>query len=164
MNMSNDLLGRIEALDKGLLSVEEQRDLAAALGTARDARSEAALLSLLGNEEAIVRYNAIIALGFDRGIRSAAPILKKIATSDPDEDCRDAAVSVLGNIFQNTKDREVLSILGSLALSDADEIIRRSAYKAALIVYGVSREEHLSLLQDKTLVVDTEKVGMMLAN
>ena len=67
-------------------------------------------------------------------------------------------------MFQNTKDREVLSILGSLALSDPDEIVRRSAYKAALIVYGVSRPEHLSLLQDKALVVDAEKIGMMLAN
>lgn len=162
--MSNEVLDRVESLHKGLLSVEEQRDLAADLGASSDPESEAALFLLLGNEDPIVRYNAIVALGFDRGVRSATPLLKSLAISDPDEDCRDASVSVLGNMFQNTKDREVLSIIGSLALSDPDEIIRRSAYKAALIVYGISREEHLSLLQDGKLAMDAEKIRMILAS
>ena|ERR1035437_9636779 len=159
--MSDDLHQRLQRMEEGQLSLEELRGLAADLGSSNDEISEKALLVLLMHTDPIVRYNAIVAAGFDVGLRSAAPQLKAIAKNDSDEDCRDASVSALGNMFQNGRDQDVLVILCSVALNDADENIRRSAYKSALIVNGVSRDEHLSLLQDRNLVVDREKIAMM---
>jgi hypothetical protein len=66
-------------------------------------------------------------------------------------------------MFQKTKDRKVLQAVGNAALEDSDEYVRRSAYKAALIVWGVPPEEHLALLRNETLVVDPDKIKSLLS-
>jgi HEAT repeat protein len=154
---------QIDRLDRGQLLIDEQRSLAADLGSLTDATSEAILISLLGNSDPIVRYNAIIALGFDRGVRLASPILIRMVEDDPDEDCRSASASALGHMFQNTKDRDMLQVLSAAALHDPDDEVRRSAYRGVLIVSGVSPEEHLSLLRDEALLVDPDKVRRILS-
>ena len=161
--MSEDASIQIERFEKGQLSIEEQRNLAADLGSLTDMKSQATLISFLGNEDPITRYNAIIALGFDRGVRAVSSTLTRMLESDPDEDCRSASAAALGQMFQNTNDQSVLQVLGSSALHDSDKAVSRSAYKAALIVHGVSPEEHLALLRDEALAVNREKVGLMLS-
>lgn len=162
--MSEDFSVQINRLGRGELPIDEQRTLAADLGKLTDQASEAILISLLANSDPIVRYNAIIALGFDRGVRSASTILKSLLENDPDEDCRSASAGALGQMFQKTKDQEVLHAVGRAALKDPDEGVRRSAYKAALIVWGVSPEEHLALLRNETLVVEPDKVESLLSD
>jgi HEAT repeat protein len=160
--MPEDFSVQIDRLGRGDLPIDEQRSLAADLGGLKDPASEATLISLLGNSDPIVRYNAIIALGFDRCARSASTIITAMLKSDPDEDCRSASAGALGQMFQKTKDQKVLQAVGVAALQDPDEGVRRSAYKAALIVWGVSPEEHLSLLRDETLVVEPDKIKSLL--
>jgi hypothetical protein len=161
--MPQDISVLFDRLQRGRLPIEEQRNLAADFGKLKDPASEAALVSLLSNGDPIVRYNAIIALGFDRGVRSASTTIATILDSDPDEDCRSASASVLGHMFQSTKDEKVLQVVGRAALHDPDEDVRRSAYKAALIVWGVSPGEHLSLLRNETLIVDPDKIKSLLS-
>jgi len=161
--MPEDFSVQIDRLGRGDLPIDEQRSLAADLGRLKDPASEAALISLLGSSDSIVRYNAIIALGFDRGVRSASTIFTSLLENDPDEDCRSASAGALGQMFQKTKDRKVLQAVGNAALEDSDEYVRRSAYKAALIVWGVPPEEHLALLRNETLVVDPDKIKSLLS-
>jgi HEAT repeat protein len=161
--MPEDISVQIDRFERGQLPIDEQRSLAADLGSLKDPASEVTLISMLGNNDLIVRYNAIIAVGFDRGVRSASTIIAALLETDPDEDCRSASAGALGQMFQRTKDQKVLQAVGGAALRDPDEGVRRSAYKAALIVSGVSPEEHLSLLRNETLVVDRDKIRSLLS-
>ena len=155
---------QLARLENGQLPLEEQRSMTADLGLLEDKRSEEVLLSLLGNADPITRYNAVTALGFDRGVRSAAPLLRSMLADDPDEDCRGASASALGQLLQNSNDSEAICSLALAALNDPDEIVRRSAYKAALIVRGISPEDHLALLRDESLTVDIERVRSWLSS
>ena len=94
--MPEDISVQIDRLGRGELLIDGQRSLAADLGRLKDTASEATLISLLGNSDPIVRYNAIIALGFDRGVRSASTIITALLENDPDEDCRSASAGASG--------------------------------------------------------------------
>jgi HEAT repeat protein len=162
--MSEDAYEQLERFQNGPLTLVELRSLAADLGMMNDERSQAILLSLLENDDPITRYNAVIALAFDRGVRAAIPFFTVMLDNDPDEDCRSASASALGHLLQNTQDSMVIRSLALAALNDPDEIVRRSAYKSALIANGVSSEEHLALLRNESLPVDLEKIQYMLTS
>ena len=75
---------------------------------------------------------------------------------------RRSAAAGLGNLLQNTKRRDVLTLLAESALTDADEYVRSSAYKSLQIVRGVTRDQHLKLLQSEDRSVDSSRVFSIL--
>jgi len=162
--MPEDAYAQLERFQNGKLTLIELRSLTADMGQMNDEKSETILLSLLRNDDPITRYNAVMALAFDRGVQSALPFLTKMLIDDPDEDCRSAAAAALGQLLQNTQDSAAIKSLAFASLHDPDEIVRRSAYKSALIVGGVSTEEHLALLRDESLLVDIGRIQSMLSS
>ena len=153
----------LDAWKEGCASLDEIRDLAADLGNAHYAHGIPALLELLDNGDEIVRYNAINSLGFEFNHKGAIGKLILLLQADPDADCRDAAAGALGNICQNSGDTRVMSALARAARGDQDEGVRRGAYKALIIVNGVSRDEHLRLVKTMSLKVDKNHIQEMLA-
>jgi HEAT repeat protein len=145
------------------LSLEDTRDLARELGQRKFERGVPILLKLLDDSDYIVRYNAVVSIGFDLHQESAAKRLLVLAENDEDDDCRRAAAAV-GNLLQNSRDPRALSALGKLARSDPDEDVRRAAYKSLLIVNGVTQEEHLNLIRDNSIEVDAEIVEQILSS
>lgn len=143
-------------------SLDQVRSLAADLGNRHFAAGIPVLVQLLDHEDEIVRYNAVNSLAFEFGYKPAAERLLTMLAVDPAEDCRLVAGAALGNLFQNSKDRDVLAALAKAAINDPDEDVRSSAYKALLIVNGVSREEHLRVLTGPSLPVDPARVKAIL--
>lgn len=147
---------------QGMATTEQVIDLAADLGNRHYNAGIPILLQLLKHSNAIVRYNAVMSLAFEfHHMEAVEPLLNMLA-NDEDEECRDVAAGGLGNLCQDTRDRRVLEALAESVLSDSDEGVRRSAYKALEIVNGVSRDEHLRLLRDRELRVDPQRVRCIL--
>ena len=159
----DDLANRLANWKDGEMSPEETGDIAREVGQRNLLSGVPLLLKLLDHPDDIVRYNAILSLTFDLHQRSATEKLLSIATNDEDEDCRGAAAAGLGHLFQNSRDPRILAALGKLALNDPDEDVRRAAYKYLLIVNGVSREEHLTLLRDTSIETDPQVVEQILS-
>jgi hypothetical protein len=153
-----ELSNLLELWSSRRASLEEVRALAAEIGNQHWARATPVLIELLSHEDAIVRYNAINSLSFELNERLAEQKVLNILGSDQDEDCRRVSAGALGYLFQNTRNREVLTALANAAMSDSDDDVRGAAYKALLIVSGVSREEHLELLRKEVVNVDPERV------
>ena len=151
----NDLL---ELWSSGRASLEDVRALAAEIGNQHWVRGTPVLIELLSHEDPIVRYNAINSLSFELNERLAEQAMLNILSSDQDEDCRRVSAGALGYLFQNSRNRKVLSALANAAMSDFDDDVRGAAYKALLIVSGVSQEEHIELLRKEVVNVDLKRV------
>jgi hypothetical protein len=117
---------------------------------------------LLHHTDAIVRYNATSSLGLKLHNTDYSDKYLNMAESDPDSDCRSMACAVLGNLYQSSSDVRVLSKLAKIAIEDAEEYVRVSAYKAALIVQGLSKARHLEILRSLRLKVDVNKMRELL--
>ena len=154
----------LDAWVQGRASLAEIRSLAADIGNHRYAPGVSTLLQLLDHEDEIVRYNAAMALGFDLNHKPATNKLLAMLAEDADEDVRDVAAGALRTLWQDTKDLQVLEGLAKAALTDADEGVRRAAYKAMLVVDGIPREQHLHLLTNASLPVDTARVWAILSS
>jgi HEAT repeat protein len=163
MEPENTLEQTLENWRQGRTSVEQTRELSRELGNKQYSPGIPVLVQFLDNQDEIVRYNAATALGFELHHKPAAEKLLAMLVGDSDEDCRRAAAAGLGNLCQNSKNRRVLEALAQAALNDPDEYVRSSAYQALQIVNGVSREEHLALLQNQSLLVDPARVNIVLA-
>jgi hypothetical protein len=142
----------------GRASIEEVRDLAAAIGNRHFSAGTDALRTLLNHSDAIVRYNCIWSLGIDLKAKEVAPKLLMILSDDDDADCRAMSAAALGSLFEASREPITLLALAHAASADLDLDVQRSAYKALLIVSGVSREEHLALLKNEEVAVDHERV------
>jgi HEAT repeat protein len=153
----------LEDLRQGRSSLDQLRKLAGELGERHFAAGIPALVQLLDHDDEIVRYHAAMSLGFDLKYKPATNKLLAMLAEDTDEDVRDVAAGSLRTLWQDTKDRRVLEALAKAALSDPDEDVRKSAYKAVLIVNGVPREEHLQLLTGESLPVDPVRVQTILS-
>lgn len=152
----------LEAWRTGTSSLGEIRALAAELGNRHHVQGTDALVELLNHEDAIVRYNAAISLGFELKHKPATSGLLEILSGDVDGDTRDAAAGALANLWLNSADPQVLRALGEAALNDQDDGVRRSAYRALIIVSGVTAEQHLKLLQSDRAPVDEARVKNIL--
>ena len=119
-------------------------------------------MQLLGHEDEIVRYNAANSLAFEFHYVPASQELLTMLARDGDADCRRVAAAALGNLLQNKNEPRILAALAESALTDPDEYVRSSAYKALQIVHGVSRDEHLRLLRQERLAVDSSRVFAIL--
>jgi hypothetical protein len=161
-HLDKDLQRALEDLRMGRASLEEVRSMAADLGNRHFASGIPDLVQLLEHEDSIVRYNAVNSLAFEFHYKNVADRLLAILARDSDEDCRRIAAAALGDIFQNSRDRRALSALANPALYDLDDDVRKSAYKALLIVNGVSQDEHVELLRSQTLLVDAARVKAIL--
>jgi hypothetical protein len=104
-----------------------------------------------------------MSLGFDLHHKPATDKLLAMLGEDADEDVRDVAAGALRTLWQDSKAPLVLAALAKAALNDPDEDIRKSAYKALLIVNGVPREEHLQLLTGGKIPVDPARVKAIMA-
>jgi HEAT repeats len=158
-----DLYQSLENWKQGRVSLDELRALSRELGNQRYKPGIPALIQLLDHEDGIVRYNAAMALGFELHHKPATNKLLAMLREDVDEDVRDVAAGALRTLWQNSKDPHVIAALAKSALTDPDEDIRKSAYKALLIVNGVPNEEHLQLLTGGRLPVDPIRVEGILA-
>jgi HEAT repeat protein len=158
MEPQKNLEQALESWQHGRESVEQVRALAADLGNEHYAPGIPALIQLLDHDDEIVRYNAVMSLAFEFHHKPAANRLLAMLADDPDDDCRGTAAAALGSLFQNSRDRSILVVLGRAALNDPEEYVRSSAYKSLKIVNGVSREEHLELLRNQSLSVDPARV------
>jgi HEAT repeat protein len=146
----------------GRASLDQIRKLAGELGDRPIAAGIPVLVKLLDHEDTIVRYHAAMSLGFDLKHKPATDRLLTMLADDPDADVRDVAAGALKILWQNTKDRRVLSALAEAALNDPDEDVRSSAFEALIIVHGVSKEEHLRMLTGGKLTVDPVRVKAIL--
>jgi hypothetical protein len=117
---------------------------------------------LIHHADAIVRYNAICSLGLKLHNTDYSDKYLNMADSDPDSDCRSMACAVLGNLYQSSSDVRVLPRLAKIAIEDAEEYVRVSAYKAALIVQGLSKAINLEILRSLRLNVDVIKMRELL--
>ena len=158
MEHDNNLERALDRWRQGIASLDEIRTLSQELGNQHFAPGIPALMQLLDNEDEIVRYNAAMALGFELHYEPATHKLLSMLASDIDEDVRDVAAGSLRTLWQSTKDQRVVRALATAALDDPDEDVRKSAYKALLIVNGVPSEEQLHLLTGGSLVVDRVRV------
>ena len=152
----------LESWRQGRASLEEVRALAAELGNEHYTEGIPGLLQLLDHDDEIVRYNAVNSLAFEFHHKPVAEKLLAMLAGDSDDDCRRVAAGGLGALFQNSKDRRILAALGHSALNDPEEYVRSSAYKSLQIVNGVSRDQHLELLRDRSLSVDPARVESIL--
>jgi HEAT repeat protein len=152
----------LENWRQGRASLDQIRKLAGELGDRPIAAGIPVLVQLLDHEDAIVRYHAVMSLGFDLKHKPATNRLLTMLADDPDADVRDVAAGALKILWQNTKDRRVLSALAEAALNDPDEDVRSSAFEALIIVNGVSKEEHLRMLTGGKLPVDPVRVKAIL--
>ena len=114
---------RLCLLQEGLLLDDlEVAGLAADLGTADyiDTSEENYIQAmevvekLLDHPSEIVRYNSLGTLAYEWGASSKIGRIKKMASSDPDEDCRRQAVAALGSLFAGTRNVEILHFLASI--------------------------------------------------
>src|SRR4051812_25040709 len=97
------------------ISVEETRYLAAEIGNAKYPAGAQTLAALLDNNDEIVRHNAVSSLAFHLKEKSVKPKLLQMLVTDEDPDNRDVAAAGLGNLFQSSKDHEVMNALGKSA-------------------------------------------------
>jgi hypothetical protein len=123
------------------------RDLAARIGDQKYLAGGPCLILLLRHDDPIVRYHAVVSLGFDLRFKAATDALIDILEGDPDTECRDAAAGSLRAIWQNFRERWIMQRLSKAALDNPDENVRKSAYFALIVVNGISDEEYLELLQ-----------------
>ena len=138
---------RLCLLQEGLLLDDlEVAGLAADLGTADyiDTSEENYIQAmevvekLLDHPSEIVRYNSLGTLAYEWGASSKIGRIKKMASSDPDEDCRRQAVAALGSLFAGTRNVEILHFLASIVTRlEEEEDVRESAYTGALDVLGI---------------------------
>jgi HEAT repeat protein len=138
----------------GASSLEETVALSRELGNQHVEEGIPVLIDFLRHDDEVVRYNAVIALGFDLHYKPATAQLLNILAQDEDADVRDAAAGAIRVLWQNTANREVLGALAKSALGDADEGVRKAAYRSLLIVKGISEDEHLRLLSTSRQPVD----------
>lgn len=158
MEPQTNLEQALESWQHGRATLEHVRALAADLGNEHYAPAIPALIQLLGHDDEIVRYNAVMSLAFEFHHEPVANRLLAMLADDPDEDCRGVAASALGSLFHNSRDRRILVALGRAALNDPEEYVRNSTYKSLQFVNGVSRDEHLELLRNQSLSVDPARV------
>lgn len=164
MQQSNDSIERaLQGWRGGRASLEEIRALSREIASAHYDPGIPALTQLLNHEDEIVRYNAVVALGFDFGYRPATERLLEMLANDNDVDCRDAAAGSLRMLWENSKNPRVLKALGHAALCDWDDDVRKAAYMALVVVNGLPREEYLQLLTHKRLPVDEREVKAILS-
>ena len=152
----------LKGWSKGILPLDDIRTLAAELGNHHHVRGAPVLVELLSHEDAIVRYNAAMSLGFELRHKPATSRLLEMLSKDADVDARDAAAGALANLGLNSRDPQSLRALGEAALNDQDDGVRRSAYRALIIVNGVTAEQHLKLLQSDRGPVDEARVRHIL--
>ena len=155
-----------EALKKckeGRCSLDELRTLVAQAGKQRYQAAIPTLLQLLDHGDEIVRYHALMSLGFNLKYQPATDKFLLMLTNDKDEDVRSAAAGALAQLWEQTKERHLIKVLAQAALGDADEGVRKSAYRAMLIINGVTNEEHLQLLVQERILVDPARINAILA-
>jgi hypothetical protein len=143
-------------------SLEDLRSLAADIGNQHYSQGIPVLLHLLHHEDDIVRYNAAVSICFELNYKPATDSLLQMLASDQDEDCRDTAASGLGNLWEGSREREIMTALAEAALNDTDEYVRRSAFRALQIVNGVTRDER-ETLRDENLAVEPSKIRAILS-
>lgn len=153
----------LENWRKSVASVEDVRSLAMDLGAYKYMPGIPALIELMGHKDDMVRYNAAGSLATDFHYLPVTTRLMTMLANDPDEDCRSMAASCLASLCHDTKDHAVLVALAKASLEDPDEYVQDSAYRALLIVNGVSREQRLSFFRDPPHV-DPNRVRSILAD
>ncbi|HZB87334.1 MAG TPA: HEAT repeat domain-containing protein [Terracidiphilus sp.] len=159
----NDLKREIEAFRDGRATLDQLRDLAAGIGRQHWLTEAPILVELLQNGDEIVRYNAIMSLGFELKLHVVTDSLIKMVEEDPDGDCRDAAAGALGVMWRSSKDHRIIEQLSKVALEDSDEDVRKAAYFALIVVNGISDEEYLEMLRHKRAEVNWDKVAAIRA-
>jgi|SRR6185312_3129528 len=158
-----DLRQNLKKLLDGTMSIEEIRTLCSAIGKSKYKEGIPALLKFLKDPDEIVRYNAVISLGFDLHYKPATERLLELLAKDSDPDVRDATAGALGVLWQNTAEPRILKALGHSAVVDDDEGVRKTAYVYLLIINGVDREEHLQLLQQQDTPINHAKINEILS-
>jgi HEAT repeat protein len=156
--LDNNLEQTLEEWRQGRASLDQIRKLAGEVGEQHFEAGIPALLQLLDHDDEIVRYHAAMSLGFDLNYRPATNKLLVMLVEDTDDDVRDVAAGGLRTLWQGAHDPHVLAALAKAAMNDPDDDVRKSAYKALLIVNGVPRDEHLQLLTGGSLPVDPARV------
>jgi hypothetical protein len=129
----------------GEMEIAELRSLPTSIGRARYLPGIPVLLELALHLDEIVRYNALMSLSFKMHYQSAKDLFCSVLQTDPDEDCRDVAAGGLGYLFDKSKERTLMRVLGKVCFSDPDEDVRRSAYAALLRISGHAGENQLHL-------------------
>lgn len=155
---------RLKDWAEGNASLEEITRLPRKVGRQHYTDGIPVLIQLLDHEDPIVRYNAVMALGYDFHYRPATDKLLGLLVRDEDVDARSVAAGALNTLWQGTKEPRILEALAHSALNDPDEDVRESAYMALLFVHGLPPEEQLRLLTNgKPLPVDEARVNEILA-
>lgn len=157
-NPESALQEEIRSFCEGTLSLDQTRNLAARIGDMKYVAGAPVLLQLLQHKDEIVRYHAIMSLGFNLRFKDGTSALVQVLKGDPDEDCRDAAAGALGALWRNTKDRQIIEDLANAALEDSDEDVQKAAYSSLIAVNGVSDEEYLEMLRQERKPVDPRRV------
>ena len=159
----NEIEQDIALWKKGELSTNLLRTLPSRIGRAEYREGISVLLELAFNRDAIVRYNAVMSLGFKLRFRDATDVLIKVLKDDSDIDCRDAAAGALGAMWRNTRDRRVVEKLTQIVLNDKDDDVRKAAYSSLITVDGISDEDYLEMLQNDRQPVNSTRVASILA-
>jgi HEAT repeat protein len=157
-----NLEASLKKLRSGGASVEDVRSIALELGGYKYTPGIPALVELLDHRDDMVRYNAAGSLATDFKYVPATGKLLTMLASDPDEDCRSIAASSLGTLYNHTRNHLVIDALGKASLEDSDVYVRDSAYRALLIVNGISKEQHLNFFRNPPHV-DPDRVRSILA-
>ena len=145
----------------GQASVAQVVRLAAEMGRQKFREGIPTLTEFLENTEATVRYAAAVSLGIDLHYRPATTKLLTLLREDTDEDVRDAAIAALQALWEDSKDPTVIRALAQSSINDSDASTRAFAYKALLVVNGISVEERFELL-GKQIPVDISRIENIL--
>lgn len=152
----------LKKCEEGRCSLDELRTLAAEAGKQRYQAAIPALLQMLDHDDEIVRYHALMSLGFNLKYQPATDKFLLMLVNDKDEDVRSAAAGALAQLWEQTKEHHLIKVLAQAALGDADEGVRKESYRAMLIINGVTNEEHLHLLVQARISVDPERINDIL--
>jgi HEAT repeat protein len=158
----NSFIESVENWQQRRSTLEETRKLAAEIGERHFAVAIPVLVQLLNDPDPITRYNAAMSLGFDLKYRPATEKLLALLSEDTDEDVRSVSAGALRNLWASTKNVQIIKALAKAVMADPDEDVRQSAYKAMLILNGVSDEQHVKLLNERAMTIDISWVEAML--
>lgn len=127
-------------LRRGMLDPCEIADAVADFGVEYFVEAKPDVEQLLDHDDPIVRYSAIVALGFDFCTTDRIERLLDILFRDPDRDCRRAAAAAFGCLHRGTNDKRIAGALAVVVRNKNEEDdVRIFAYTALLNVLGIPR-------------------------
>ena len=111
--------------------------------------TEIAAQSYIENPDPKLRSTALeVILFYWKAPRSVVSRCEELASSDPDDDVREAAFACISDVYRNSNDKKIGTLFARLVLDEEiPKKLRKSAYFNLVIIAGLSREKRINILK-----------------